>query len=76
MLWVFCLNVNAFVPHVFLVSSEGVWASGTGVSDGFEQPYRCWELHMDPKQEQEVLLTVILLIPVSGFKSAFRICLT
>lgn len=36
---------------------EGIGSPGTGVTDGYKQPYRCWE--PDPRllEEDSVLLT-------------------
>jgi len=34
---------------------EGVGYNGTGLMNGSELPYGCWELNLGPLQEQEVL---------------------
>ena len=38
-------------------AEEGVGSPGTGVTDGYEPPYGCWELNQDLLEEQPVLLT-------------------
>ena len=43
-----------FCLHVCLC--EGVKSSGTGVTDSCELPCRCWELNLDPLEEQLMLL--------------------
>jgi hypothetical protein len=32
------------------------WIPGTGVTDGWELPYGCWELNPGPLEEQQVFL--------------------
>lgn len=34
---------------------EGIGLSGPGIKDGFEPSCECWELNLDPVQEQQVL---------------------
>lgn len=46
--------VYVFEPHVCLVATG---SSGTGVTDGYESPYGCWEWNLGPLEEQPVLLT-------------------
>ena len=47
-------------PPLCLVPTEirsGHQMPGTGVIDGCEPPRECWEVNLDPQQEQQVLLT-------------------
>lgn len=46
-------HMNAWCPWR---SKEGTGSPGTGVINGYEPPYWCWELKPSPLQEQHVLL--------------------
>jgi hypothetical protein len=54
-----CMDV--YVPHMGLVlmeaGREGISSLGTGVTVSWESPSGCWELNLDPLEEQPVLLT-------------------
>lgn len=36
---------------------EGIWFFGNGVTDGYEPPYECWELNLDPLEKQQMFWT-------------------
>ena len=42
---------------VLLESREDIRSPGTEVTDGHELPSGCWELNLDPLEEQPVHLT-------------------
>lgn len=52
-----CVWVCAHVWRNLAEAEEGIGSPGTGVTDGYKQPYRCWE--PDPRllEEDSVLLT-------------------
>lgn len=52
----FCLYVCLYT--MYIEPEEAIRALGTGVEDGFELPFGCWELTTGPMQEQTVLLTI------------------
>ena len=43
--------------HTISLRPEVVGSPGTGVMDGCKPPCGCWELNLDPLEEQPVLLT-------------------
>lgn len=55
------LSACLYVYHMFAWcerrSEEGITCPGNGVTDGCEMNCWCWELNLDPLQEQLVLLT-------------------
>lgn len=52
-----CIHVHHKLAWCQLRSEEGARYPGTGVTDGYELPNRCWELDPSPLQEQPALLT-------------------
>jgi len=52
---------------------EGVESSGSGITDGRELPYGCWELNLSPLEEQSMFLTmepsISPALPTYHFKS-------
>jgi hypothetical protein len=42
---------------VAIETRRGHWDPGAGVIDGYELPCGCWELNLNPLEEQPVLLT-------------------
>nr|XP_042133715.1 A disintegrin and metalloproteinase with thrombospondin motifs 17-like [Peromyscus maniculatus bairdii] len=55
--------VGAYALHMNSGScrtEEGIGSPGTGVIDSCESPCGCWELDVDPLEEQPMLLTIKL----------------
>lgn len=50
-------NLRAWCPWD---PKDGVEAQGTGVKDEYELPRGCWELNLDPPEEEKVFLTTEL----------------
>lgn len=48
--------MSIFPTCVFVNHMESFGSTGTGVKDGFELMYGCWELNLVPLKEQQVLL--------------------
>jgi hypothetical protein len=59
----------ALVFCLYIRLCEGIGASGTGVTDSCELPCRCWELALDPLEEDRLSSPEILL-----FNSVILVC--
>lgn len=51
----FCLSVHH--RHALPTEAKECVASGTGVNNGCEQPFGCWESNVGPLEEQPVFIT-------------------
>jgi hypothetical protein len=49
-----CIDICALNACLVLVR-KGTMSPGTGLTDGYEQPYSCWEPNLSPLQEQQKL---------------------
>lgn len=47
-----CTSVHLVFAWCSRKPEEGIWSLGTGVTEGFEAPYQCWELNLGSLEEQ------------------------
>jgi len=56
-LFLFYVHLHVFVFCLHVCLCEGADYSETGIPDSCELPCGCWELNLDPLEEQSVLLS-------------------
>lgn len=58
--FLFCFRIYFYfmcIGILHVCPCEGIRSRGTGVRNSFELPCECWDLNLDPQEEQPVLLT-------------------